>query len=309
MDPIIAASFAEGCPPQRKAMASYSHSAVRPRSTTATRRSSNESKTAKNSNEKSCLRFFDPETDYKVRKIVSKVNDSLHLLANEPSLGLYRMQEHVHRSIPNLLERKREIDNNKKKLDGVSYDLDYSISAVDAIGHIRQFANISEALKSAIELKHKLNEREKLEREEKERSTKVAEEANLSISQNMIAEGYICPICYYAHVNQDELMTHWKTEHSLDTYENEVFREILLSTETESDNMEASGGAEIVESRQMGKPSECEEALISEEFVSVEEGENNKVDGEEIVQIRKNDSLSQCKDALISEEFVSIPEI
>ncbi len=34
------------------------------------------------------------------------ISESLHILANEPSLGLYRLQEHVHRSVPEIVEKK-----------------------------------------------------------------------------------------------------------------------------------------------------------------------------------------------------------
>ncbi len=254
MDPIVAASFAESTSPRK--MANYSH-LVKLGTT----------KDALDTDEKSCLRFFDPETDYKVRKIVSKVNDSLHIIANEPSLGLYRMQEHIHRTVPGLLEKKRELDNVGNKIEGISYDLDYSISAVDSIGQIRQFTNISEALKSAIELKKKLNEREKKEKEEQEKNAKVAKEANKSISQNEIAEGYICPICYFAHENQTALIAHWQTEHNLESYENEVFRDIVLAKDTQSEYQGRS--VEKIDNKQLGRHSECEEA--SEEMLPAAE--------------------------------------
>ena len=43
------------------------------------------------------LRHMDPDTDFKVRRITSYVNEAVHMAANEPTLGLYRIQEHVHR--------------------------------------------------------------------------------------------------------------------------------------------------------------------------------------------------------------------
>lgn len=194
---------------------------------------------AKNKQEGSCLRLLDPETHYKVRKITSKVNDSFQMLANEPSLGLYRIQEHIRRTTPALVERKKELETNKKKIDGATYDLDYSMSAVEVIGKIKQFTNISEALKCAIEMKQKLDERKREEIELRQREAMVAINANKSISENEIAEGYICPICYYAHENQDALMNHWRTEHSLETYENEVFGsiEITNTSDEKSDDV------------------------------------------------------------------------
>ena len=39
--------------------------------------------------------------------VTDGISSSLHVLANEPSLGLYRMQEHVSRAVPELVETKR----------------------------------------------------------------------------------------------------------------------------------------------------------------------------------------------------------
>ena len=207
---------------------------------------------AKNQNEAPCLRSFDPETHYKVRKITTKINDSLQMLANEPSLGLYRIQEHIHRTTPALIDRKRELEGNKKKIEGVSYDIDYSISAVDTMGNIKQFTNISEALKCAIEMKKQLDKKEKQEEEVKLKESSAAKQANKSISENEIAEGYICPICYFAHENQDALLLHWKTEHSLETYENEVFGSIELTSSSAESGQENGRNTKL--------PSEGEEA-------------------------------------------------
>ncbi len=139
--------------------------------------------------------------------------------------------------------------------------MDYSISAVDSIGNIRQFTNISEALKSAIELKNKLNERVQKEKEEQEKNSKVAQVANRSISQNEIAEGYICPICYFAHENQDALMVHWKDQHSLEGYENEVFGDIVLSPSSNETGACDEEGVGRGAGKLQTQPSEAEEAL------------------------------------------------
>ncbi|VDP13997.1 unnamed protein product [Soboliphyme baturini] len=36
------------------------------------------------------------------------VSEGLHILANDPSLGLYRLQEHVRKTTPALIERKTD---------------------------------------------------------------------------------------------------------------------------------------------------------------------------------------------------------
>ena len=64
------------------------------------------------------LRHLDPETDYKVRSITSQVSESIKLGANEPSLGFFRIQEHVHRTMPQLVKRKQELKANAQKIEG-----------------------------------------------------------------------------------------------------------------------------------------------------------------------------------------------
>ena len=66
------------------------------------------------------LRHLDPETDYKVRTITSQVSESIKLGANEPSLGFFRIQEHVHRTMPQLVKRKQELKANAQKIEGNS---------------------------------------------------------------------------------------------------------------------------------------------------------------------------------------------
>ena len=39
-------------------------------------------------------------------KIKDKFSETVHLMLNDPSMGLYRIQEHVKRSVPELVERK-----------------------------------------------------------------------------------------------------------------------------------------------------------------------------------------------------------
>lgn len=42
-------------------------------------------------------------------RVANGFNDSLYLAANEPSLGLYRIQEHVQGSVPKAVEQKQNL--------------------------------------------------------------------------------------------------------------------------------------------------------------------------------------------------------
>ena len=45
----------------------------------------------------------------RVYRITSGFNDALYLVANEPSLGMYRIQEHIQTTIPKIVERKQAL--------------------------------------------------------------------------------------------------------------------------------------------------------------------------------------------------------
>ena len=61
---------------------------------------------------------MDPETDFKVRRIIANVNETAHIAVNEPTMGLFRIQEHVHRTLPQLVQRKNELKDNLQKING-----------------------------------------------------------------------------------------------------------------------------------------------------------------------------------------------
>ena len=97
--------------------------------------------------------------------------------------------------------------------------MNLSIDVIDSMSNIPHFIRIQEALKTAIETKRKLNIKEDQERARLDLNTKQAARANRSLSQNEPAEGYICPVCMRALSNQDELISHWQQNHSIDTFE------------------------------------------------------------------------------------------
>nr|XP_058916767.1 myocyte-specific enhancer factor 2B isoform X1 [Kogia breviceps] len=49
----------------------------------------------------------EPEMQLKGKKVTDKFTESVYVLANEPSVALYRLQEHVRRSLPELAQHKR----------------------------------------------------------------------------------------------------------------------------------------------------------------------------------------------------------
>ncbi|XP_062552769.1 BLOC-1-related complex subunit 8 homolog [Armigeres subalbatus] len=99
----------------------------------------------------------DPELHAKVKKTTEKISENMHIIANEPSLAFYRIQEHVRKVIPLIVDRRGEVYQLQKDLQGKCYDMEYAIQAVkDIEAADESLKNIQEALKNAIFLKQQL---------------------------------------------------------------------------------------------------------------------------------------------------------
>ncbi|XP_078618386.1 BLOC-1-related complex subunit 8-like isoform X2 [Branchiostoma floridae x Branchiostoma japonicum] len=103
--------------------------------------------------------LVDPETEYKTKKVTERFSENLHIIANEPSLALFRLQEHVHKSLPQLAEQKHDLQSIENQVKGAVYDTQYAISAVEAVQRSSQpLNNISDLLREASFYKERLNE-------------------------------------------------------------------------------------------------------------------------------------------------------
>lgn len=51
----------------------------------------------------------------------------MHIVANEPSLALYRLQEHVRKALPPMVERRVEVTKLQHELQGRCYDVEYAL--------------------------------------------------------------------------------------------------------------------------------------------------------------------------------------
>ena len=102
------------------------------------------------------------------------------------------------------------------------------MDVIESISKITHFTRMQTALDTAIEMKRRLNMRHEQEKARFELDAKKARVANKSLSIHEPAEGYICPLCYFALDSQDGLISHWQKEHSLDNYDNEVFHEVEM---------------------------------------------------------------------------------
>lgn len=58
---------------------------------------------------------------------VQKISENLHIFANEPSLAFYRIQEHIRKVLPLIIERRSEVLHLQTDLQGRCYDMEYAI--------------------------------------------------------------------------------------------------------------------------------------------------------------------------------------
>lgn len=86
-----------------------------------------------------------------------KISENVHIVANEPSLAFYRIQENVRKVVPVIIDKRTDVLKLKDDLQGVCYDLEYSVEAVKTIDAADEpLKNIQELLKNAIFLKQQL---------------------------------------------------------------------------------------------------------------------------------------------------------
>lgn len=100
----------------------------------------------------------DQEMQLKVRRVTDKFTESMYVLANEPSVALYRLQEHVRRSLPELVQHKTDMQSWEEQSQGAIYTVEYACSAVKSMTNSSlYFKNIDGLLRQAITLKEQTN--------------------------------------------------------------------------------------------------------------------------------------------------------
>ena len=87
-------------------------------------------------------RLLEPDLSTRLLRVTTAFNEVLYSCANEPSLGLYRIQEHVAVTVPRLVERQRQLRESSQKVEGAIYDLEYDAKTLADMGRITQFASI-----------------------------------------------------------------------------------------------------------------------------------------------------------------------
>ncbi|CAM9383051.1 unnamed protein product [Lampetra planeri] len=94
------------------------------------------------------------DMENKAKRVSDKLTDSMYILANEPSVALFRLQEHVRKSLPELVD----MQSLEQQGQGLIYDVDYAIGAVNNIARsTTTFSNVEGLLRKAVAIKQQLN--------------------------------------------------------------------------------------------------------------------------------------------------------
>lgn len=100
----------------------------------------------------------DMELEVKTKKVTDKVSETLNVIANEPSLAFFRIQEHVRKCLPQLVETKHEVQDLQQKIQGASFDAEYGANAVKEMQKSsNHFESIQDLLKNAIFMKQQID--------------------------------------------------------------------------------------------------------------------------------------------------------
>ncbi|XP_061539536.1 BLOC-1-related complex subunit 8 isoform X2 [Phycodurus eques] len=100
----------------------------------------------------------DQEMQLKVRRVSDKFTESMYVLANEPSVALYRLQEHVRRSLPELVQHKTDMQSWEEQSQGAIYSVEYACSAVRSMAKSSvYFKNIDSLLRQAISMREQMS--------------------------------------------------------------------------------------------------------------------------------------------------------
>jgi len=102
-------------------------------------------------------RTISAHTAQKISKVSKTLSEYLHYLANEPSIGLYQVQEHIRRTIPRNSELKSELKKRYQAVDAVTYDVNFSLQIVKGLHDLTTFVDIKHKLDHCIEIANQLS--------------------------------------------------------------------------------------------------------------------------------------------------------
>lgn len=122
------------------------------------------------------------DLEFKSRSFTEGLSENLHILSNDPSLALYRIQEHVRKSLPQLAQRRHDVTRLHQGIQGACFDIENAIIVVHSMKNaMTTFQNVYELLRSTMYYKQQLDY-ERLRRE------KARQQFAHSVSKDSIAQ-------------------------------------------------------------------------------------------------------------------------
>eukprot|EP01123_Difflugia_compressa_P006303 TRINITY_DN1848_c0_g1_i1.p1 TRINITY_DN1848_c0_g1~~TRINITY_DN1848_c0_g1_i1.p1 ORF type:complete len:236 (-),score=67.13 TRINITY_DN1848_c0_g1_i1:160-801(-) len=96
------------------------------------------------------VHHLDEDTTNRLLRGSRKMSEYLHTLANEPSIGLYHVCDHISRNVPKTVETKKSLKATNKKVEDLNYDMDHTIRTVRNLNELDTFKNIKQLLNDSI---------------------------------------------------------------------------------------------------------------------------------------------------------------
>uniref|UniRef100_A0A914LEL1 BLOC-1-related complex subunit 7 n=1 Tax=Meloidogyne incognita TaxID=6306 RepID=A0A914LEL1_MELIC len=71
------------------------------------------------------------ELQSRSKQLSERLSESLYILDHDPSMALYRIQEHTNKVAPKLVVRRQQMSQLNSQIQGACFDLDNAIKTVD----------------------------------------------------------------------------------------------------------------------------------------------------------------------------------
>ncbi|KAL3997866.1 hypothetical protein ACH3XW_12675 [Acanthocheilonema viteae] len=98
------------------------------------------------------------ELQTRCRILAERLSESTHIVDHDPSLALYRLHEHVGKTLPLLVARKHTMADFNSPLQGACFDLDNVLLTMQSMKKAAaNFENIQVMLRDCVHHKQQLN--------------------------------------------------------------------------------------------------------------------------------------------------------
>lgn len=186
------------------------------------------------------------------RKTLSEdMSEGLHILSHDPSLAMYRLQEHVRKSLPVMVEKRIEIMQLQNGLQGACYDIENAIEAVQSMGRSsKNFSKIYELLRTSMYHKQQLDY-ERMRRDDK----KVSKFSHSDSTDSLVQEMRKTRSMGHIRDSASDIMSESMISRSTTSTPVSEYPESLLTGTERTPETESPGTDEPLE---MGKPKDKE---------------------------------------------------